>query len=272
MNVARVFARKTSFSPMDADAYYGLPQWFTPKYNKVLVSVTFTWDIEKGYYLKKQWGGVCKDVRIGGPAFNAAGNSFTPGIFLKPGCVFTSRGCPNECPWCFVPRREGKIRELPVIHPGNIIMDNNLLACSKAHIRAVFKMLKDQKDVVFNQGLDSRLITDKIIEQIRGLHIKEIFLACDYDGAYVPLKRAVTKLKKYFKAKNTIRCYVLIGYKNDTIKKAEARLIKILKLGVMPFAMLYRDSGFTKHTIDWRRFQRFWCRPALYVSKYGWFK
>ena len=73
MKIARVFPRKTNMSPIDRDAYYGLPEMFMPEYNEVHISVTFTWDIEKGYQLQKEWQVVCDKVRIGGPAFDDFG-------------------------------------------------------------------------------------------------------------------------------------------------------------------------------------------------------
>ena len=143
MMLARVFPRKTSMSPTDEHAYFGDPVMF-PKYDEVHISVTFTWDIKRGYYLKKQWEMVCDNVKIGGPALEDCVDTFTSGKYLKKGMTITSRGCPNKCGFCLVPEREGKIRELPVVE-GNNIADNNLLACSWDHIYDVFEMLKTQR-------------------------------------------------------------------------------------------------------------------------------
>ncbi len=63
---------------------------------------------------------------------------------MKKGYVITSRGCPNRCWFCAVPKREGgRLRELPVTD-GWIITDDNFLACSAKHIDQVFAMLKRQ--------------------------------------------------------------------------------------------------------------------------------
>jgi radical SAM superfamily enzyme YgiQ (UPF0313 family) len=94
--------------------------------------------------LEKAWRNVAP-VTVGGPAFDEPGGEFVPGMYLKPGYVITSRGCPNNCWFCQVPKREGGvIRELE-IKDGNNILDDNLLACSEDHIRKVFDMLKKQK-------------------------------------------------------------------------------------------------------------------------------
>ena len=64
---------------------------------------------------------------------------FGPGCFLHNSITIIRRGCIRKCPWCHVPAREGRIRELEHITPGHIVQDNNLLACSKSHINKVFE-------------------------------------------------------------------------------------------------------------------------------------
>lgn len=260
MKIARVFPRKTSMTPDDKDAYVGLPTLFTPHYDEIHISITFTWDLFKVDFLKKNWERYGK-IKVGGPAFNPLGSDFTSGMYLKKGVTITSRGCPNNCSFCFVPKREGKIRELPIVE-GNSIQDNNLLACSKQHIQKVFKMLRTQKHIEFAGGLESSKVTDRIIEQLRGLHIYQLWVACDYPTNEKKLIKVVNKLSKYF-SRDKIRCYVLIGYKKDTLNYAEHRLKRAWEIGTLPFAMLYKDKDNTPHSIEWRQFQRKWSRPAI---------
>ena len=261
MKIARVFPTKTSMTPTDPDAYLGTPGLFTPKYDKVFISCTFTWDIPIADVLRREWETTGAAVKIGGPAFNDQGGVFQSGMYLKKGITITSRGCPNNCPFCFVPKREGKIRELPIVE-GNIIQDNNLLACSKSHIKKVFKMLKTQRHIDFAGGFEAKRITDDIIEELRGLKIYQMWLAYDMPGREIELLRAVERLKKYF-SRDKIRCYVLIGYKNDTLIEAERRLKWAYSIGTLPFAMLYKPKEYTK---DWKQFQRRWTRPAIMRS------
>ena len=264
MKVARVFPTKTNMSPTDEDAYFGEPDLFTPRYDEVRISVTFTWDMDKVAILAREWKKHgC--VRVGGPAKDDPGEEFIPGLYLKQGVTITSRGCPNSCPFCFVPKREGKIRELPV-RIGNIIQDNNLLACSKSHIEKVFAMLKTQKQIDFSGGLEASRIDDWVVEQLRGLRIHQIWIAYDNMTQALPVERAVNKLTRYFN-RDKIRCYVLIGYgAADTIEKAEMRLRRAWEIGTLPFAMLYQPKEYTK---DWKQLQRRWTRPAIIKSIMG---
>jgi hypothetical protein len=249
-------------TPTDADSYIGSPDMFAKGYSQIHISCTFTWDIPQAKQLQQEWQQYFNDVRIGGPAFDDPGADFT-GLYTRPGVTITSRGCPNQCPFCFVPKREGKIRELPIV-PGNIVQDNNLLACSKQHRDSVFDMLSHQKQVDFAGGFQPSLVTDDLADQLRALRIKAIWLAYDHHNAEKPLIKAVERLKHF--NRNQLRCYVLIGYKDDTIDQAEYRLRRAYEIGTLPFAMLYRDADGKLPSLEWRRFQRRWSRPAIYKS------
>lgn len=275
MKVARVFPRKTSMTPADKDTYFDIPDLFTPKYNEANISCVFTWDIKKAYRLARGWRSHASKVTVGGPALDDPGKEFEPGKYLKTDVTITSRGCPNKCPFCFVPKREGKIRELPIM-TGNIIQDNNLLACSKQHIRRVFAMLKMQRHIDFSGGFEASRVTDDIIDQLRGLKIHQIWVAYDMPGQENALVAVVQRLKKYF-SRNKIRCYVLIGYEGDTLEKAEGRLKRAWEIGTKPFAMRYRtpDSQWGGTYLfkerAWNLLTRQWTRPAImyHIMKKG---
>lgn len=261
MKIARVFPTKTSMSPTDMDAYFDVPDMFTPKYDEVHISCTFTWDKEKTERLAYQWQMHGK-VKIGGCAYNSPAENFVSGMYLKKGITITSRGCPNNCSFCFVPSREGKIRELPIVE-GNIIQDNNILACSDNHIEKVIDMLKKQKAVEFKGGLESSRITPKIAEALRGLRIKTLWLACDTDQALKPLKKAVEILKRAGFKRDNLYCYVLVG---KDINKEYSRLMEILMLGIHPFAQLLQSHFKYDYSAEWKSFARKWSRPAIYNS------
>lgn len=252
-------------SPLDKDAYFNKPDLFTPNYDEIHISVSFSWDIEKARWLKEQWGYIAP-VKIGGPSIDGEPtNGFKAGVYLKKGTTITSRGCPNHCPWCFV--RRGLI-ELDNFPEGNVIQDNNLLACSDDHLNKVFQMLSHQKRIDFCGGLEPSRITDKIIDKLRGLSVYQLWLSYDQADAEKPLTKAIEKLKKHFR-RNQIRCYVLIGFYGDDLESAEARLKKALDLGALPFAMRYRapktewKDSFLFNAREWNLLARKWTRPAI---------
>lgn len=268
MRIARVFPTKTSLSPIDRDVYFGEPELFIPEYDEVHISVAFTWDIERAKWLAKQWEFVAP-VKIGGPAIDGEGDGFTPGMYLKKGITITSRGCPNRCPWCFVNK---PLKEIDPIPEGNTIQDNNILACSKNHLDKVFQMLSHQHSIRFSGGLEAKRIKYEIVKRLRSLRIKELWLSYDHDGAINDLVKVSYLLRKYFK-RDKLRCYVLIGFKDDTIKKAEQRLVKAWELGFLPFAMRYRtpntnwEDTFLFKDRSWNLFTRTWTRPAAIKTK-----
>ena len=260
--ILRVFPRRTEMTPKDDYAFVGDPPTsiFRPEANEVHISCCFTWDRSIAERLKLAWQQYYPIVKIGGPAYDDPCYSFIPGLYIRRGVTFTSRGCNNQCPWCEAWRREGKLRE-GTIYSGNFIQDNNLLQCSRLHLELVFGMLRREKEIEFSGGLDSRLVTDNIADEIRALRIKQVFLACDTKEAIKPLRKAI---KKLILPKQKVRCYVLLKFNpNETISEAMERMELVWEAGAMPFAQLYQPRDkWIDYPKEWTRFARTWSRPA----------
>ncbi len=262
----RVFPRRTKWTPTDELAFVGNPPLFRPPDQPVRVSVAFTWDRKEGERLLRAWRDYYSDVQIGGPAFDDPGGEFEPGRFVKIGIVQTSRGCPNKCPWCLVPKREGILRELPIKNGWNIA-DNNLLACSHDHIEGVFEMLRYQSEPIhFSGGIDAQLFNQWHVDLLKTIRLRFIFFASDNIGAEKYLEK-VSDLMADF-PRQSRRCYVLIGFNGESITEAEKRLERIYGLNFDPFAMLYRDDNGSRWPKEWRLLQKKWCRPAAYRSAF----
>lgn len=262
MKLLRVFVHRNSYTPDDPMAFVGSPPENLPDADRVHISVVFTWDIPEAERLKQEWSRYYDDVRLGGPAYGSPYTTFHPGRYLKQGITFTSRGCNNHCPWCLVPEREGPLRELDDIAPGNWIQDNNLLQCSRKHLDRVWAMLRSQRAIRFPGGLDSRLLTPEIGDAIRGLHVAKLHLACDTEAALVPLARAVKNLKM---SREKVKCYVLLAFEPGLlVEDYEYRLREVFRLGAMPFAQLYQPPNQVKVEYDreWKALARVWSRPA----------
>ena len=153
------------------------------------------------------------------------------------------------------------MRELPITDGWNVL-DDNLLACSEDHIRAVFTMLRRQKRAAeFTGGLEAARLKPWIADELRNLRVNQMFFAYDTPDDYEPLREAVRMLSGSF-TRHHLRCYVLIGYPKDTIEDARNRLTSVLDMGVDPMAMLWRDRA-GKQDREWKRFQREWARPAI---------
>lgn len=263
MKIIRVFPRQTEMTPRDEYAFVGDPpaEIFRPAANEVQISCTFTWDIAEATRLKSAWEQYYSRVKIGGCAYDDPCNGFIPGLYIRDGVVFTSRGCNNQCPWCEAWKREGKLRELPTIYAGNIIQDNNLLQCSAQHIQKVFSMLSSQHSIEFKGGLDSRLFTEHIAEALRSLRVKQVFFACDTKESIKPLRKAIQTLAL---PRDKVRCYVLLKFNpSETISEATGRLLGVWDAGAIPFAQLFQPKDkWIDYAKGWTRFARLWQRPA----------
>ena len=123
-------------------------------------------------------------------------------------------------------------------------------------------MLGSQKCVEFKGGLQSDLLTDWDIDQMRNLKIHELWFACDSNNHIGRLSKAIKKCSKYF-PKWKLRCYVLIG---DDMQENENRLKEVYKIGCYPFSQLYQPLEWINYSKEWKDFNRKWSRPAIYKT------
>lgn len=278
MRLIRVFPRKTKATPDDALAYFGPPDLFAQA-DEVHVSVAFTYDKPAAERLAEQWQRVAP-VQIGGPAYLMPDGEvpFVPGRYVKHGYTFTSRGCPRSCWFCAVHRRyQRKVYTLP-INDGWNVLDDNLLACPRPHVEAVFSMLRrvsrnQKRRIEFTGGLEALSLEDYQVGLLSDLKPRpNCFFAYDPQDAFETLESAAKRLLAagFTARSHRLRCYCLIGYPQDTFAKAEGRLRDLLRIGFTPMAMLWRPMTPQEErwapSPDWRGFQRRWARPAIIHS------
>ena len=272
MNLVRVFPRQTKATPNDERAYFGPPDMFVEA-DEVHVSVTFTWDKPRAEWLAEQWRHVAP-VKIGGVAYGDTSLEFIPGRYIKPGYTITSRGCPRRCWFCGVWKKWPEPNVLP-IYDGWNVLDDNLLACPRDHVEAVFAMLRRQtRRVEFTGGLEALSLQDYQVDLLASLKPRpNMFWAYDPGDAFETLESAARRmLAAGFTARShRLRCYVLVGYPHDTFELAEARLRQMISIGLTPMAMLWEPEtkAAEKHRPPpaWRAFQRRWARPAIIHTK-----
>jgi len=242
--------------------------------DEIHVSIAFVWDVPQAAGLARDWGRAFPTVpvKLGGPALDDPGGDFVPGRYLAPGFTITSRGCPKKCPFCFVPKREGPLRELP-IRDGWIINDNNLLACSRGHIERVFEMIDRVapagRRIEFPGGLDALYLEDWQVERIAGYgpRLRSLFLAYDRPGTLAPVQAAVEKFRNAGVPREKVKVYVLAGFENDDPRAAINRVREVYAAGAVPCVMLYQGTTRTEYDRIWKRIQKVFIRPIL-TSQY----
>src|SRR5882672_7339566 len=266
--IIRVFPRRTKATPDDALAYVGHPDMFAAA-DEVHVSVTFTYDKERAERLAEDWRYVAP-VKVGGVAYGDASLEFIPGRYIKPGYTITSRGCPRRCWFCGVWKKWPEPNLLP-IHPGWNILDDNLLACPRPHVEAVFAMLRQQgRRVEFTGGLEALSLQDYQVGLLADLRPRpNMFWAYDPGDEFETLRSAATRMLAagFTQESHRLRVYVLIGFPKDTFSAADGRLRQMMSIGLTPMAMLWNPETPSQEKYrpspEWRAFQRRWARPAI---------
>ena len=180
---------------------------------------------------------------------------------------FLTRGCIRHCAWCIVPKKEGGIRayrDIETILQGRktaILMDNNVLACEHG-LQQLEKIIDLGCKVDFNQGLDSRLVTNEIANILSKIKwLRYIRFACDTTLAVEPLLKTIEKLNRHGVKNYRIFVYLLV----KDISDANERCKILKKTGVIPFAQPYRDfENNIQPTAEQKRFARYVNHKAVF--------
>jgi hypothetical protein len=166
--------------------------------------------------------------------------------------IFTSRGCIRDCPFCVVPKLEGKIKSVIIdiqnyIYPDHkkvILWDNNFLASPLW--REKLKNLKDiGLKIDFNQGLDGRLMDEEKAKLLAELKIPILRMAYDNMNEKSAIMEAVDLLAENGIRRRNILIYTLYNFynlsqpDNDTPGSFLARIRDILELGCVAYPMRY---------------------------------
>ena len=161
--------------------------------------------------------------------------------------VFASRGCVRSCKYCAVPQLEGALCACKdsisdLIWKGHkrvIFFDNNFFANPKWE-----SILKEVEElhlrVDFNQGLDARLLSERVAERISQLKIDRfVRLSYDYQQMKPHVKEAVEILKSHGIDGRNILVYALYNF-TDSPQDLFERIKDILSWGAVCYPMRYQ--------------------------------
>lgn len=187
--------------------------------------------------------------------------SLYPGLCKDTAYGFLTRGCPRNCDFCIVGKKEGKISRkvanLSEFWNGQkniVLLDPNLFACRDW--KDLSQQLIDSNAYInFSQGCDIRVMTEEKVEFIKKMKIRQIHFAWDkYEdrGMIVPKFEKFQKMTGWTKGKMTV--YVLCGF-NTTIEQDLERIYTLRDLGYSPYVMIYNKHELKKRD-PLRRLQR----------------
>lgn len=211
--------------------------------------------------------------------------SLYPNIPKDTAYGFLTRGCPNKCRWCVVPKKEGAIRPYmdvdEIAIEGRrklVLMDNNILAAGDYCIQQLQKIIERGYRVDFNQALDARLVTDEIAQllaKVKWLDNNRIRFGCDTHGQIAECERAMNMINRYgftgqyflytMLTSDFRECYERITYwwhrTQETRASHQGRY-------VYPHAQPYRDPNNPHHIIpQWQKDMAGWVnKKAHFVA------
>ena len=171
----------------------------------------------------------------------------------KQSIGFTQRGCRLKCPFCVVPRKEGRIRTEQTIWDiwrGDpwpkelILLDNDFFG--QAQWRERIKEIREGNfRVSFNQGINARFLSDEAAEAIASvdyrddsMKVKRIYTAWDNRKDFERLFAGLNRLTKYGVKPDHIMVYMLIGYwPEETENDWLYRSMTLRAFGARPYPM-----------------------------------
>jgi hypothetical protein len=159
--------------------------------------------------------------------------------------LFASRGCPNRCPFCAVPRLEGDLNSCKqsirhLVYPGHkrvILWDNNILA-SPNWESIVAEAQELGIGVDYNQGLDAKLVTPKVAETLSKLKMPCVRLAYDFKAKGKYVEQAIGLITSNGIRGREIFVYVLYNFE-DTPDDFFERVRDVLTWGAVVFPMRF---------------------------------
>ncbi len=212
-------------------------EWWNPlvKYDRVYSSKVFDFTPTDAY--------LPEDTIRGGTGYRdipmeqklpAEVDEMFPDYSIYPECDFAvgylTRGCPNQCRWCIVPKKEGNIKPYraweDIVRTDTdklVLMDNNILACQYG-IEQLQSLIGSGYCIDLNQGMDARLVDDHVAGILSRLKwIRFIRFSCDQKSQIEPVRNAIELLGKHGVKPYRIFIYLLVTADiQDAVERVEA--------------------------------------------------
>jgi len=169
-----------------------------------------------------------------------------------------TRGCPNRCPWCVVPKMDGnkvhKVADLTDFWCGQKVvrlMDDNIMA-DEDIFELCCKECHDAGVKVIWEALDIRLITLRTAKALATVkQAKSIHFAWDGPSQDKYIKPGLDLLRSVGLKPWRFMFYVLVGF-NTSPEYDMHRIMTLKELGANPFVMPYdKKDPYQKHLARW---------------------
>ena len=169
-----------------------------------------------------------------------------------------TRGCPNSCPWCVVPKMDGNtvrhVADLVDFWDGQEIvrlLDDNIMADADEFTRDCEQLAREEVHVIW-EALDIRLITDQTAQALATVKTaKSIHFAWDGHSQDDAIGRGIDTLSKHGIKPWRLMFYVLVGF-NTSPEYDMHRIMTLHELGANPFVMPFdKSQPYQRHLARW---------------------
>lgn len=168
---------------------------------------------------------------------------------------YTQRGCRMKCPFCGVPRKEGKVKSVNTIadlwrgpgHPKKLHLIDNDFFGQSSWPDLVAAMRDGGFKVCMNQGFNIRLIGEAEARALASLEYRDdqfrerrLYTAWDQLGHEPLFFRGVDHLETAGVPPSHLRAYMLVGfYEDDTWERVWYRFSRMVSRGIEPYPMVH---------------------------------
>jgi len=191
---------------------------------------------------------------------------------------FSQRGCRLKCPFCVVPKMEGRIRDVNEIEaiwrgdpwPRHLVLLDNDFFGQESWPGKIEAIRKGGFKVNFNQGINARFLTDETAAAIGSVDYRDvnmrdrqIYTAWDNRKDEDRLFRGLELLKKHGVKPGHMTVYILCGYWPwSDLADWEHRRARLREFGARPYPMPFNR---TRESVG---FQRWVC--GAYDKRVSW--
>ena len=225
---------------------------FSDRYDLIYSSKIFDFTPENPYLPERaiRGGTGYRDIPINQELPTEIDAAF-PDYSIYPECDYAigyiTRGCPNHCPWCVVPQKEGEIKpyrrwqEIVRKDSGKLVlMDNNILSCEYG-IEQLESLAGSGYEIDLNQGMDARLVDDRIAGVLARLKwIRFIRFSCDQVSQIEAIMQTAELLQSHGVKPYNMFIYLLV---TKDVENAEFRVQALKQLkGISIYAQPERNE------------------------------
>lgn len=176
---------------------------------------------------------------------------------------FLTRGCPNNCGFCLVSKKEGivshKVADLTEFwndQKNIVLLDPNIMAC-REHMGLLQQLVDSGACVEFNQGIDARFINTKNIQLLSQIKMKICHFAFDFMRNEKRIIAGLKLAKEHLPISERQSVVYMLTNFDTNIKEDLYRVARLKEIGFSPDVRIYRKASLPRRHIL-RDLQR-WC-------------